>query len=300
MTGDGQLDAEQLRALFQELSDRLEERGQQAQLFVVGGAAMALEYDGKRVTRDVDAAFAPTLVVRQIAAELGNLHGLEADWINDAAKGFLPGQDEEARTVFDSESLLVQVASPQYLLAMKLHAARGERDLSDAATLYNVAGYTTAEEGAALLSRTYPVAQLLPRHRYIVDDVAHRASEQRALHDSSARELDRADEDLVGPLRELNTRAAPGDFVAIDRIRNAGVYPDAQLLEVAHARIPGFDSAGFTRQLDRAAHLTADQVAEHGLNDTQLEGMQARFDTWSQAIRRSHVQKDESRRGMSL
>lgn len=31
---------------------------------------MALEYDGKRVTRDVDAAFAPTLAVREIAAEL--------------------------------------------------------------------------------------------------------------------------------------------------------------------------------------------------------------------------------------
>ncbi|ROQ60647.1 hypothetical protein EDF36_1793 [Rathayibacter sp. PhB152] len=30
MTGDGELDASELRALFQELSDRLEDRGQQA------------------------------------------------------------------------------------------------------------------------------------------------------------------------------------------------------------------------------------------------------------------------------
>ncbi|ROS25666.1 hypothetical protein EDF22_2881 [Rathayibacter sp. PhB127] len=181
MTGDGELDASELRALFQELSDRLEDRGQQAQLFVVGGAAMALEYDGGRVTRDVDAAFAPASAVREIAAELGELHGLEPDWINDAAKGFLPGQDDDARTVFDSESLLVQVPSPEYLLAMKLHAARDERDLSDAATLYNVSGYTTAEEGAALLRRTYSDALLLPRHRYIVDDVAERARVLRVL-----------------------------------------------------------------------------------------------------------------------
>ncbi|WP_157603238.1 hypothetical protein [Rathayibacter sp. Leaf299] len=34
MTRDGELDAPQLRALFQELSDRLEERGQQARFDV--------------------------------------------------------------------------------------------------------------------------------------------------------------------------------------------------------------------------------------------------------------------------
>ena len=101
MNSEGELDAAELRALFHELSDRLAARGQQAQLFVVGGAAMALEYDGGRVTRDVDAAFAPTSAVREIAAEMGELHGLEPDWINDAAKGFLPGQDEHPRTVFD-------------------------------------------------------------------------------------------------------------------------------------------------------------------------------------------------------
>ncbi|GAB3198777.1 hypothetical protein GCM10027062_13870 [Nocardioides hungaricus] len=36
------LDAQRVRALFQELSDRLRARGVAAQLFVVGGAAMAL------------------------------------------------------------------------------------------------------------------------------------------------------------------------------------------------------------------------------------------------------------------
>jgi hypothetical protein len=44
MTGVGQLDANRVRALFQDLSDRLAAGGVQAQLFVVGGAAMALAY----------------------------------------------------------------------------------------------------------------------------------------------------------------------------------------------------------------------------------------------------------------
>lgn len=92
-----ELDADRLRELFQELSDRLADRGQQAQLFVVGGAAMALEYDGGRVTRDVDAVFAPGPEVRQLAEELSGAHGLEPDWINDAVKGFMPGEDDSPR-----------------------------------------------------------------------------------------------------------------------------------------------------------------------------------------------------------
>lgn len=180
MTRSGaELDAERVLALFQELSDLLDARGLQAQLFVVGGAAMALAYDGDRVTRDVDALLIPAAQVRQIAEEIGVAHGLEPDWLNDAAKGFLPGTDEHSRTVFESESLLVQVPSPEYLLAMKLHAARDERDLDDAVTLFNTLGYTSAQECIDLLATTYPPGQLLPRHRYVAQEVADRAE---ALH----------------------------------------------------------------------------------------------------------------------
>ncbi|MFT3796870.1 DUF6036 family nucleotidyltransferase [Microbacterium sp.] len=175
MTQGGQLDANQVQALFHELSDRLAAAGVQAQLFVVGGAAMALAYDANRLTRDVDALFVPAPEVRQIAEEMSGPHGLEPDWLNDAAKGFLPGADEHPRTVFESESLLVQVPSPGYLLAMKLHASRDERDLDDAVILFNRLGYTTAQECIELLTATYPAGQLLPRHRYLAEEVASRA-----------------------------------------------------------------------------------------------------------------------------
>lgn len=150
-------------------------RGLRAQLFVVGGAAMALAYDQDRLTRDVDALFVPAPEVRQIAEDMSAVHGLEPDWLNDAVKGFLPGADEHPRTVFESESLLVQVPSPEYLLAMKLHASRDDRDLDDAALLFNTLGYTSAQGCIDLLASRYPVARLLPRHRYIAEDVARRA-----------------------------------------------------------------------------------------------------------------------------
>lgn len=75
----GQLDADRVRALFAELSDRLAAAGVSAQLFVVGGAAMALAYDTGRVTRDVDALFMPAPEVRQIAEDMSSGHGLEPD-----------------------------------------------------------------------------------------------------------------------------------------------------------------------------------------------------------------------------
>ena len=45
-------------------------------------------------------------------------------WLNDAMKGFLHGEDPDRRLVLDRPSLQVFVASPRYLLAMKLLAAR--------------------------------------------------------------------------------------------------------------------------------------------------------------------------------
>jgi hypothetical protein len=52
---------------------------------VVGGAAMALDYDASRVTRDVDAGFLPHGIVleeaRRVAADLG----LPPWWLNEQA-----------------------------------------------------------------------------------------------------------------------------------------------------------------------------------------------------------------------
>ena len=179
MTEGNALDAAKVLGLFKELSDRLAEGGVAAQLFVVGGAAMALAYDGGRLTRDVDALFVPVPEVRRIVEEMSVDHGLEPDWLNDAAKGFLPGNDDDARVIFESGSLLVQVPSPGYLLAMKLHASRDDRDLDDAAVLFNALGYRTAQDCIDLLTRTYPISQLLPRHRYLAEEVVLRAKNRR-------------------------------------------------------------------------------------------------------------------------
>ena len=70
MTDDGLLARAELERAFSALGDRLVRRGVVADLFIVGGAAMALAYDADRVTRDVDATFLPHgIVLEEVRAE---------------------------------------------------------------------------------------------------------------------------------------------------------------------------------------------------------------------------------------
>jgi hypothetical protein len=57
------LDRAQSERAFTALGERLARRGVVADVFVVGGAAMALAYDATRVTRDVDSLFVPHGIV---------------------------------------------------------------------------------------------------------------------------------------------------------------------------------------------------------------------------------------------
>jgi hypothetical protein len=96
------------RTLFRRLGDRLARRGVVADLYVFGGAAMALAYDARRSTRDVDAVFQPHGVVldeaRAVAAELG----LPQWWLNEQASAYVaPGGDTNAPRVFDHPGLRV-------------------------------------------------------------------------------------------------------------------------------------------------------------------------------------------------
>ena len=50
-------------ALLADLGTEMESQGQRAELFVVGGAAIALAFDARRATRDIDAVFVPTPAV---------------------------------------------------------------------------------------------------------------------------------------------------------------------------------------------------------------------------------------------
>ena len=162
---------QELIEAFELLDEELEFLGIRAELFVVGGAAMAIAYDIRRTTTDVDAIFVPTVAVRKAAAIVAGRLGLAPDWLNDGAKGFAPGNDPAQLSVFEGRSLSVAVASPRYLLAMKLLASRTDRDVDDIRALYELCGFSTAEEGLNLLTSFYPERVILPRVQFLLQEL---------------------------------------------------------------------------------------------------------------------------------
>lgn len=167
----GRLGRDDIRALLDDLSEELAARGARAELFLVGGAALAVAYDATRATRDLDAVFIPSDVVRQAASAVAEREGVAEDWLNDAVKGFLPGPDPAAQRFYSSDSLIVDVASPRYLLAMKLFAARAEIDAKDIILLYRQLGFTTVDEGLDLVEQVYPGRPIPAKVRFLLTEI---------------------------------------------------------------------------------------------------------------------------------
>jgi hypothetical protein len=96
---------DEILAALTALGADLAERGLVADLYVVGGAAIALAYDERRATRDIDAVFAPKNVVYAAAARVGAALDLPDGWLNDAVKGFLQGPDTFPTRILDMPGL---------------------------------------------------------------------------------------------------------------------------------------------------------------------------------------------------
>ena len=162
--------AEILDAL-QALGDELSNRGVRGQIFIVGGAAMALAYSTRRVTKDIDAVFEPKNSIYEAAAKVAGELGLPEDWLNDAAKGFMPGEDQNARPIPDIEGIEITTASPEYLLAMKLMAMRFGEDNEDIEVLIEACGLASAQEALELLAHLYPTREPLPKTRFFLEEL---------------------------------------------------------------------------------------------------------------------------------
>jgi hypothetical protein len=138
----GLLDRERIVALLGELARRLDARGLEAELYVVGGTAMALAYDRMRVTRDIDAIGQPMDAIDEVARRMADEHhDLPPDWLSSRVLPMLPREfDRERIEALSWPGLSVNVASPKRLLAMKVRAGRYDRDLQDIWLLCQILG----------------------------------------------------------------------------------------------------------------------------------------------------------------
>lgn len=158
-------------------------------LAVYGGAALALVFDLRQATRDVDAVVqgSPDFL-RRAVGEVAEEEGWPADWLNDGVKGFLSHHEElRALTEFQASpegGLRLYVPVPEYLFAMKCMAMRpegieGSRDIADIEALAEKAGIADAAAALALVERFYPSARIPPKVRFGVEEIMERVIARR-------------------------------------------------------------------------------------------------------------------------
>jgi predicted nucleotidyltransferase len=164
------LDRRQIEDAFRRLGDRLARRGVVADIYIFGGAAMALAYDARRATRDVDAVFEPHGIVLEEARIVADELGLPKWWLNEQASAYVaPGGDAAAARVFDHPGLRVAAASPEHLLAMKVLAAR-RRDGDDIRFLVQRLGLTSVDQILAVCAEVFPDEPVPDRARLVLED----------------------------------------------------------------------------------------------------------------------------------
>lgn len=141
--------------LLTELGLRLDARGLEGEMYVVGGAAIALVFDSRRSTQDIDAVFEPKAEIYEIAGAIAVERGLADGWLNDAVKGFLADADPDAPLVLEAPGLRVAAATPRILLAMKVLSHRVGEDEEDVRLLANELGLSTSSEVLAVAESVY-------------------------------------------------------------------------------------------------------------------------------------------------
>lgn len=176
-----ELDAAAIRSLFQQMGEAMARSREWAEIAVFGGAAMVLHFGDRPATRDVDylpgEGTSNRLTV--LADEIGSRNGLPAGWFNDAVRFFVEHvRDDHPFEIYPPYAtdggLRVMLASPRYLLAMKIRAMRSSleaHDISDVWDLLGHCGIDDADECEALVDKFFPGIALPTRNRAVLRDL---------------------------------------------------------------------------------------------------------------------------------
>jgi hypothetical protein len=152
-------------AALTDLLALLEEAGAQVNFYVVGGAALGLGYGARSALTDIDARMltstASQKLLDEAIAKVADKHDLQSDWINaKASSHFVSDEVDDPAPVTLSESksgkLVVQVASLDVLVAMKIHAGRPQIDRPDLEWLFSELSITTEQEAVERHSWYFP------------------------------------------------------------------------------------------------------------------------------------------------
>jgi hypothetical protein len=155
---------------FARLDAELAARGVRAELFLVGGAVMCLVHQARPSTKDVDGWFTEPQAVRAAARAVADELNLPDDWLNDAAKGFVP-PNAGYETWQALPNLTISTVDARTLLAMKCAAARTDVDSEDIRTLAKLLGLCSSEDVLRVVTSYFPEDRLPVRTRLLLEEL---------------------------------------------------------------------------------------------------------------------------------
>jgi hypothetical protein len=161
---------------FDKIGRAAVQAGTKLQIAVYGGSALMLASNFRFATEDVDVSRLEHPLPDWLAAvvhEIATENRWQDDWFNDGVAFHLSLFADSAADHLEfgtfprggtEPGLVVSVPSAEYLLALKLKAARiadplrGETERLDIINLMRVVGITTVEDAIALLGRYFPTS----------------------------------------------------------------------------------------------------------------------------------------------
>jgi hypothetical protein len=171
------LSKSEIIAALERLNFHLSNAGVIGEICLFGGAAMVLVFNARLSTRDVDAIFKPSALIREMAAKIAEESGLPLEWLNDGVKGFQADNAEITQDAVPQFShLRIFRPSAEYLLAMKCLAARANDpetsgDKRDILTLVKHLGLKTEDQVMENLLRFFPAKRILPKTQFMIHEV---------------------------------------------------------------------------------------------------------------------------------
>jgi len=155
-----ELSKEDIKKYLRQLNAMLKDENKHGEIVLVGGAALALVFNARNSTRDIDAWFGPKEEMRHMISAIAKNNDLPQDWLNDGAKSYITSKMN--KNVYEEHSnLIVYNVDAEGLLAMKLTAHRpNSKDMEDSVFLMKAINVERQEEIFAIIEKyTYPQQQ---------------------------------------------------------------------------------------------------------------------------------------------
>jgi hypothetical protein len=118
---------------------------------------VALQVGREAVTSDIDALYASSPEVKAAVERIAEARNWPPTWLNDAVKLYVSHHTDADWTIqTEEEGVVILVARPELLLAMKLRAGRGRRDSDDIDRLLDACRISSVGDAVELFDCYYP------------------------------------------------------------------------------------------------------------------------------------------------